>query len=227
MHHLNWNLQLYQMNKKPVVTPFTVTDVNTQNDAKGYYFTTGDTSTSFELNNVIIRAECITLDQTVNNNIVKHLLEGQSLKLVFPMYHTMTQSFNAAGTEINMNIVKSASKLNGCFITLYRPPRAGVDADNINYYRHDNYIYKRWNYFYNPLISSRIFDGFDPDGDGRERFCGKGFQTPELDLTWQLQTINKKYPEFESQSMAETAYYLKRALWTLGENINILANEFL
>ena len=166
----------------PVITPFTVTDVNTQNDAKGYYFTTGDTRASFELNNVIIRAECITLDQTVNNNIVKQLLEGQRLKLVFPMYHTMTQPFNAAGNEINMNIVKSASKLNGCFTTLYRPPRAGVDADNKNYYRHDNYIYKRWNYFYNPMINSRIFDGFNPDavdGDGnltRAQFRGKGFQ---------------------------------------------------
>ena len=95
----------------PVVTPFTVTDANTQNDAKGYYFTAGDTNTSWELNNVILRAEVIQLDNTVNNNIVKHLLEGQSLKLVFPMYHTMIQSFNAAGTEINMNIVKSASKL--------------------------------------------------------------------------------------------------------------------
>ena len=178
----------------PVITPFTVTDVNTQNDAKGYYFTTGDTSTSFELNNVIIRAECITLDQTVNNNIVKHLLEGQSLKLVFPMYHTMTQSFNAAGNEINMNIVKSASKLNGCFITLYRPPRAGVDADNHNYYRHDNYIYKRWNYFYNPMINSRIFDGPDADGDGRAAYQGNGFQHPELDLTLHLQINNKKYP---------------------------------
>ena len=202
----------------PVVTPFNVTDVNTQNDASGYYFTTGDTSTSFELNNAIIRAECITLDQTVNNHIVKHLLEGQRLKLVFPMYHTMTQSFNAAGTEINMNIVKSASKLNGCFITLYRPPRAGVDADNNNYYRHDNYMYKRWNYFYNPMINSRIFDGFNPDavdGDGnltRAQFRGKGFQNPELDLTWQLQINNKKYPEFECQSMAETAYYLRRTL---------------
>ena len=127
----------------PVITPFAKTDDNVHIDANGYYFTTGDTSTSFELNNVIIRAECISLDNTVNNNIIKHLLEGQSLKLVFPMYHTMTQSFNAAGTETNMNIVKSASKLNGCFITLYRPPRAGVDADNNNYYRHDNYIYKR------------------------------------------------------------------------------------
>ena len=202
----------------PVVTPFNVTDVNTQNDAKGCYFTAGDTSTSFELNNVIIRAECINLDNTINNNISKHLLEGQSLKLVFPMYHTMTQSFNAAGNEINMNIVKSASILNGCFITLYRPPRAGVDADNNNYYRHDKYIYKRWNYFYNPMINSRIFDGFNPDavdGDGnltRAQFCSKGFQNPELDLTWQLQINNKKYPEFECQSMAETAYYLKRAL---------------
>ena len=169
----------------PVIAPFTVTDANTQNDASGYYFTTGDTSTQWELNNVILRGEVIQVDNTVNNSIVKHLLEGQSLKLVFPMYHTMTQLFNAAGTEINMNIVKSASKLNGCFITLYRPPRAGVDADNNNYYRHDNYIYKRWNYFYNPMINSRIFDGADPDGDGRERFQGKGFQDKDLNLTWQ------------------------------------------
>ena len=62
------------------------------------------------------------------------------------------------------------------------------------------------------MINSRIFDGFDPDGAGRERFQGKGFQNPELDLTWQLRINNKKYPEFECQSMAETAYCLKRAL---------------
>ena len=196
----------------PVIAPFTKTDDNLHIDANGYYFTTGDTSTLWELHNIIIRAEVIQLDNTVNNNIVKHLLEGQSLKLVFPMYHTMTQSFNAAGTEINMNIVKSASKLHGCLITLYRPPRAGADADNNNYYRHDNYIYKRWNYYYNPMINSRIFDGLDPDGADRERFQGKGFQDKDIDLTWQLQINNKKYPEFECQSMAETAYYLKRAL---------------
>ena len=197
----------------PVITPFAKTDDNVHIDANGYYFTTGDTSTKWELNNVIIRAEVIQLDNTVNNNIVKHLLEGQSLKLVFPMYHTMTQSFSeGGGGEINMNIVKSASKLNGCFITLYRAPRAGVDADNANYYRHDNYIYKRWNYFYNPMINSRIFDGPDPDGTDRGRFQGKGFQDKDLNLTWQLQINNKKYPEFECQSMAETAYYLRRTL---------------
>ena len=117
--------------------------VNQQHIYYGYYFTTGDTSTQWEVNNVIIRAEVIQLDNTVNNNIVNHLLEGQSLKLVFPMCHTMTQSFNAAGTEINMNIVKSASKLNGCFITLYRPPRAGTDPQDTNYYRQDTFTSDR------------------------------------------------------------------------------------
>ena len=85
------------------------------------------------------------------------------------------------------------------------------------YYTHDNYIYKRWNYFLQSY-NSRIFDGFNPDavdGDGnltRAQFRGKGFQNPELDLTWQLQINNKKYPEFECQSLTESAYYLRRTL---------------
>ena len=90
-----------------------------------------------------------------------------------------------------MNIVKSASKLNGCFITLYRPPRAGTDPQNTDYYRQDNYIYKRWNYFYNPMINSRIFDGPEPDGADRATYQGKGFQNSDLNLTWQLQINNK------------------------------------
>ena len=66
-----------------------------------------------------------TLENTVDNNITKHLLEGQSLKLIVPQYHTITQTFNTGGGEINMNIVKSASKLTNAFITLYRTPRGG------------------------------------------------------------------------------------------------------
>ena len=92
-------------------------------DKGGAYFTEGDTTTKWQLNNIILRAEVVTLDSTVNNNITSHLLQGGSLKIVYPMYHTLTQSFNSNGTEINMNVVKSASKLNGCFITFYRTQR--------------------------------------------------------------------------------------------------------
>lgn len=62
----------------PLATP-QGTGAGTQTDKKGYYFTAGNTSTSWELNNGILRAEMITLDDTVNNNIVKHLLDGHSI----------------------------------------------------------------------------------------------------------------------------------------------------
>eukprot|EP00438_Fugacium_kawagutii_P028779 Skav233332 [mRNA] locus=scaffold2479:48021:50767:- [translate_table: standard] len=209
---LELQFQIVSDGNEPIVVP---TDgAGGKDDSKGYYFTTGDVSTSWELNNVFIRAEVISLDNTVNNNIVKHLLEGQSLKLVFPQYHTITQSFNAGGGEINMNIVKSASKLTGCFITLYRGIRTGdglTDAGEFQgRYLPDNYVYKRFNYFYNPAINKRINNSGLADTLALQ---GEGFQSWSKNLTWQIQLSNsQKYPEFESQSLAETFCYLRRAI---------------
>ena len=172
---------------EPIVVPQgdAGTNPNTETDKQGYYFQSGNTSVSWEINNVIIRAEVITLDNTVDNNITKHLLEGQSLKLIIPQYHTITQTFNTGGGEINMNIVKSASKLTNAFITLYRSPRGG---SRYGYYLPDNYIYKRWNYFYNPMINSEINDG--PSADSVPLQQGKGFADNSRALTYQLQIAN-------------------------------------
>eukprot|EP00438_Fugacium_kawagutii_P035452 Skav216633 [mRNA] locus=scaffold1255:114106:117474:- [translate_table: standard] len=192
-----------------------------QTDKEGYYFRDGDTSTQWELNNVFIRAEIIQLDNTVNNNIVKHLLDGQSLKLVFPMYHTITQSFNAGGGEINMNIVKSSSKLTGAFITLYRTPRDGLfDARFLP----DNYVFKRWNYFYNPAINKRINNSGLANTDDLQ---GEGFQSWSKNLSWQIQLSNsQKYPEFECQTLSETFYYLRRAIHYMNENQDSLSFSY-
>ena len=106
-----------------------------------------------------------------------------------------------------MNIVKSASKLSGAFITLYRAPRTGEDFGR---YLPDNYVYKRWNYFYNPMINGRINDvGTDPATDNLQ---GKGFADDTRQLSWQLQVQSQKYPEFEAQSLSETFYYLRQAI---------------
>jgi hypothetical protein len=108
---------------EPVVVP--QGNGTTQADKNGYYFQDCITSTSWEINNVFIRPDVITLDNTVDINTTKHLLEGQSLKLIVPQYHTITQTFNTGGGEINLNIAKSASKLTNAFATLYRQPRGG------------------------------------------------------------------------------------------------------
>ena len=200
---------------EPVVVP--QGNGTTQTDKNGYYFQDGNTSTSWEINNVIIRADVITLDNTVDNNITKHLLEGQSLKLIVPQYHTITQTFNTGGGEINMNIVKSASKLTNAFITLYRAPRGGEIYSN---YLVDNYVYKRWNYFYNPMIWGQINDGGDPENIPAQ--AGKGFADSSRALTYQLQIASKKYPEFEVSSLSEAFYFLRRTLHFLNADQNSL-----
>ena len=196
----------------PVIQPVTTDFANADGgDRAGYYFTTGDTSTRWQLNNIIIRAEVVTSDSQVNNNITRHLLEGGSLKLVYPMYHTLTQSFNANGIEINMNVVKSASKLNGAFITFYRTQRGAnyTDGQLDGYYLPDNYVHKRFNYFYNPMINSRFNDrGYNATGDNR----GFGFADKNYNISWQIQVHNKQYPEFESQSLSEHFFYFLRRM---------------
>ena len=178
-----------------------------QTDKEGYYFQVGNTSTSWQLNNLLIRAELVSLDNTVANNISSHILSGNSLKMYFPMYHTITQTFPKTFGEINMNIVKSASKLSGAFITLHRAPRTGEDFGR---YLPDNYVYKRWNYFYNPMINGRINNvGATPATDNLK---GRGFTDDTRQLSWQLQVQSTKYPEFEAQSLSETFYYLRQAI---------------
>ena len=154
---------------EPIVVP--EGNGTTETDKNGYYFQGGNTSVLWEINNVIVRAEVITLDNTVDNNITKHLLEGQSLKLIVPQYHTLTQTFNAGGGEINMNIVKSASKLSTPYVTLYREKKQG---ERYGQFLPDNYVHKRWNYFYNPMINSEINDGNDTDTGAL--IAGQGFQ---------------------------------------------------
>ena len=198
---LQLELTIVQNGNDPIVVPQKDEGTTaTENDRNGWYFQSGNTSTQWEINSVVIRAEMVQLDNTIANNFVSHLLQGGSLKMVFPMYHTITQSFSAGGGEITMQIVKSASKLTGAFVTLYRPPRQGLDPIT-NYYHPDNYAFKRWNYFYNPMINSRV----NTSADGAVE--GQGMQVWEKNLSWQIQLSNaQKYPEFESQTLSETFF---------------------
>ena len=82
------------------------------------------------------------------------------MKIVYSMYHTRSQTCNTNETEINMNVVKSRSKSTGMFLTLYRTQRGAhlTNGKEDDKYVSDNYIYKRWNSFYNPMINARLND---------------------------------------------------------------------
>ena len=106
-----------------------------------------------------------------------------------------------------MNIVKSASKLSAAFITLYRQKKQGT---RYGHFLPDNYVHKRFNYIYSPMINSEINDGNDIDTGGL--IAGQGFQDFSRNLSWQIKVGNKKWPEFECQSLSEAFYFLRRTL---------------
>ena len=221
---LELQFQLVSDGNEPVIVP--QGNGTTETDKNGYYFQDGNTATGDDwiITQVFIRADTITLDNSVDNKITSALLQGTSLKMVIPQYHTITQTFNTGGGEINMNIVKSASKLSNAFITLYRAPKTGL---RYGYFRPDNYLHKRWNYFYNTMINSEINDGGDPNNNPEE--VGQGFSDSTRALSWQLQVANKKFPEKECESLSEAWYFLRRtiALFNPEQNsINISYNQY-
>ena len=67
---------------EPIVVPQgdAQTNPDTETDKQGYYFQAGNTSVLWEINNVIIRAEVITLENTVDNNITKTLVRRTKFK---------------------------------------------------------------------------------------------------------------------------------------------------
>ena len=70
------------------------------------------------------------------------------------------------------------------------------------------------------MINSEINDGPNAQAVATQR--GQGFQDYTRNLSWQLQVSNKKYPEFECQSLSEAFYYLRRTLHYMNGDQNSL-----
>ena len=75
------------------------------------------------------------------------------------------------------------------------------------------------------MINAPIVDGVDPDGANPHN-QGKGFQDSSRNLSWQIQIGSKKYPEFECQSLAETMYFLRRAIHYLNPDQDALSFSY-
>lgn len=55
------------------------------------------------------------------------------------------------------------------------------------------------------MLNNEITDGMNPDTVPEE--VGQGFPDSTRALSWQMQIGNKKYPEFECQSLSEAFYF--------------------
>ena len=176
---------------EPVIEPATNGADQATDDNNGKYFTERNTTTSWAIQNAILRCELIQVDNTVNNNIVSHLLKGGRLRMVYPAYHSFSQTFSTGNSEINMNIVKSSTRLSQMFFTF---SNSNIDNDNTA----GNYDKKKWNYFFHPMAAT--IDNLEGVIDSNKQ------------ISAQIQIANKKFPEQEITSIAEFMYFLRRAV---------------
>ena len=66
--------------QEPVINPAApVAGTQAEDDVNGLYLTTRNTTTSWAIQNCILQCELIQVDNTVNSNVVSHLLKGGRL----------------------------------------------------------------------------------------------------------------------------------------------------
>jgi hypothetical protein len=173
---------------------------------------TGVTSTSFTIDDVVIHADILTLDSSLNNAYIQHLADGNPMPLTFGTYvsqsHVMTQT-----SQYNVNIIRSFSRLKCIFVTFYAdvPKEQTTISGGTAYLFRDspgvsiaavdqttNQLLKPCNRFYHPMASDD------------KKVLGS---TYELQL--QISVGPDTYPVYPVRSLSEAFYRLKQTIGIL------------
>ena len=76
-----------------------------------------NTSIDSEICNPRVVWDVCTLDNNLNNEYVKHLLEGKGLPIIYTTYITQSQTVKGS-TDFSVPVIRSVSKLVVSFVTL-------------------------------------------------------------------------------------------------------------
>ena len=147
-----------------------------------------NTSIDWEISNPRVICDVCTLDNNLNNEYVKHLLEGKGLPITYTTYITQSQTVKGL-TDISVNVIRSVSKLVASFITVYKAgdPSSGYE-----------YADKEFCRFYHPHQAHNPLD--------------EGIYDKNKDLEFQIQVGSKLYPEYPCNSITQCCYHLRKAL---------------
>ncbi len=169
----------------------------------GTAFTDLNTSTTWKIENCMVKVDLCTLDNALENSYVSHFMGGKTINIVFNTFISTLQTVVSAETQINVS--RSLSKMKSVFVTLDKV-FAGDRATHYN---------KVWNNFWSPNA-----------GNGTTNTLT---HTEERFHHFQLQIGAKLFPEYPIKTHAEAFYSLRKALGIQANNlhsIDIDGNEF-
>ena len=163
-------------------------------------YTPDNTSNEWEITDVRIVCDVVTLDSALQNSYAEHVLSGKALPINYGTYISQYQTITRSGFTVT--VTRAVSRLKSVFINF----DSDHFADNMS--GTNGIVHRTWNTFMGPMAGS--------DYTGGEYNYKK-------ELQWQLQIGSKKFPEFPCRSLAETFYQLKKALGVHGSAFHSLS----
>ena len=107
-------------------------------------FTTANTSNDWQIENVQLKCDIVTLDNTLQNNYDSHLLSGKTLPINYNTY--ITQSQAVSGQDVSVNVSRAISRLKSIFVSFYKAPVTATAVD------------KEWLNFMHPMTESANYN---------------------------------------------------------------------
>ena len=147
-----------------------------------------NTSIDWEISNPRVVCDVCTLDNNLNNEYSKHLLESNGLPITYTTFITQSQTVKGS-TDFSVPVIRSVSKLVASFVTFYKAgdPSSGYE-----------YADKEFCRFYHPHQAHNPLD--------------EGIYDKDKDLEFQIQLGSKLYPEYPCNSITQCFYHLRKAL---------------
>ena len=106
-------LELCNSSLDPIITPGKLIK---SGDAAVY--TTANTGSNWSIENICVKVDCCTLDNSLNNEYTAHLLAGKALPI---KYSTLiSQQSSISGSIASVQVSRAVSRLQKAFITLYK-----------------------------------------------------------------------------------------------------------
>ena len=177
-------LELCNSNLDPIISPGKLIK---SGDAAAVY-TVANTGSNWSIENICVKVDCCTLDNSLNNEYTSHLLAGKALPI---KYSTLiSQQSTISSTNVSVQVARAVSRLQKCFITFFKNPTEVLAFD------------KPCIKFYHPMET--------PDEDDVEDVIYRYNAEKELEI--QIQLGGKLYPEYPVKSISEAFCILKQTL---------------
>jgi hypothetical protein len=111
-------------------------------------------SQTWAIQNVMVKADVITLDNTLDNEYAQHLLEGKTLPISYNTYVSQLLSLQTSSGNFTANITRSFTRLKSVFATFM----SSTKVPNVTYGQTrttwNNDFGKDWNQFYHPMLQN-------------------------------------------------------------------------